>query len=181
MARLPPRQNQTMLSAIMLHLGILTMVSTLAAVFVLTLMVRPADQAGGPPLQDLAKSVKARLSSGVTSDGTEPSERSEADSPRFLVRFQNNPDAEKALREFRENRGRGQASFRNWAMETESFHSFELVGVTPSGEAILIYTAPMGVSDNAEALRQLTRQLTETSGVLYADPYPFTRQSALSP
>lgn len=93
--------------------------------------------------------------------------------PRFVVRFENNPDAERALHIFRENRGKGRQAFAEWADGSDAFRGFRLATLTPAGEAVLAYESEIEVSDPSATLKQMSSQMSAAPGVSFADPYPF--------
>ena len=93
--------------------------------------------------------------------------------PRFVVRFTNAPEAERALRVFRENRTRGRQIFADWAEKTEGVQGFRLATLTPSGEAVLAYETDGSAPQSPDDLKALQTRLRNAPGVSFADPYPF--------
>jgi len=149
-------------------------------VLLLSITVTPADRGGRPLLADW---LEARLESlGVWQDkdrlkGENPlamaAITSEDIEPRFIVRFETNSDAGRALRIFRENRGKGRTLFNDWASQDDAFAGFDLATMTPAGEAVLAYKQNIPSNQSNRKIRALTEALNMSTAVVYADPYPF--------
>lgn len=172
------------LDAFALRIALAGFGSVLAAVLMLGVLVTPAHRGGGPLLDGVVRPFFESI--GLWPEnrrlkGENPRARQDETtigSIRFLVRFENEPVAEAALRLFRENRGNGRKAFRSWAAETEAFQDFELAAMTPSGEAVLVYQKNVEAASTQRDLVRLKKRLSDTPGVAYADPYPFLPASS---
>lgn len=174
-----PSDRHLSLDAFAIRISITGLSAIVAAVLVLALLVTPAHRGGGTILSRYIGPLLENM--GIQIDGQQLTGQAPLVSfdtnarlqPRFIVRFENNPDAEKALRLFRENRTRGREAFADWASRNENFKGFRLATLTPSGEAVLALDEEILVADPQKTLIQLSAKLTGAPGVSYADPYPF--------
>lgn len=172
------------LEAFALRISIAGLCAVIMAVVILGLTITPAHRGGNPVLAGLLDDILSSL-------GMKPFHQDLAGQnqilldltgatplkARFLVRFENAPEAEKALRVFRENRTQGRTMFSEWAETTENFKGFRLAAMTPAGEAVLAYDADLPKGDLAATLITMERNLKNSPGVAYADPYPFNPTS----
>lgn len=174
-----PSDRHLSLDAFAIRISVTGLSAIVSAVVVLALLVTPAHRGGGPVLLRYIGPILENI--GIYIDGQKLTGQSplvdyDANTPlqpRFVVRFENNPDAEQSLRLFRENRARGREAFANWANSTETFKGFRLATLTPSGEAVLALDEELSVADPQTTLLQFSTRLSNAPGVSYADPYPF--------
>ncbi len=90
--------------------------------------------------------------------------------PRFIVRFENAPEAERILRLYRQSRSAARLEFGKYAQGQRNLAGFSLVGLTPSGEAVLSWDDVGSQALNVPPIDALVERLTNQAGVRYADP-----------
>lgn len=94
--------------------------------------------------------------------------------PRFIVRFENAPEAERILRLYRESRSAARLAFADYAQAEQNLQGFSLVGLTPSGEAVLSWDSLDADRQAAPPIDALVERLNAQTGVRYADPNVWT-------
>ncbi len=167
------------LDAFSLRLSLIGFGAITAAVLILGVMVTPAHRGGGPVLEHYVRPFLEKV--GLWHEtrslkGSNPLAEvkdKRVENIRFLIRFENEPGAEAALRKFRENKRAGRDAFRIWAASSSGFQGFELATLTPAGEAVIVFPGAEEEITTSRELSLLGQRLAQFPGVVYVDPYPF--------
>lgn len=178
---MPRRSKPLSMDAFAIRIGIAGFGAVFAAVLILGLAVTPAHRGGGPLLEKYVRPFFEDIGLWAANKrlkGENPMAKVttfEADDIRLLVRFENEPGAEAALRKFRENRAEGRKAFEEWASSTDTFKGFQLATITPAGEAVVLYPMDDHMQASRQELVRISRQISQFPGVKYVDPFAFIR------
>lgn len=87
----------------------------------------------------------------------------------FVVKFENSPEMDAIIRQYRKDESGAKAAFNNWKRGQAALENLEIVGATYSGEALLRRTF-RGEAPSRAAVNNVLKDLREAPNVAYSDP-----------